>query len=349
MLRAVRPRRLSWAVVLVVTGLSAALGAAAALLGSGGAVDVAGVPVLQLPIPPVGSVAPPAPAGASPGFATEAPSEAPSSGLSEEGSFGLVPRVAADGRRPLGADARAFDPADHRPRIALLVVGLGLQAGLTDAAIRLPGEISLQFSAYASDLPGWLGRARNAGHEVLLDLPMEPEDYPASDPGPHTLLAGSPVDANLQRLDWVLARASGYVALAGSGPRFAASAAAPPVLNALARRGLGLIEIGRDDLASAASAAGLPYASAPAVIDQDPSIASIDYALAGLEAEALRHGRALGVAQAYPVSLERLRLWAMTLADKGLVLSPVSALVVEGAGLAAGSEADGQGIPDTRG
>ena len=147
----------------------------------------------------------------------------------------------------------------------------------------------------------------------------------------------------------MLARATGYVALAGGGPRFAASAAAPPVLDALARRGLGLIEIGRDDLASAASAAGLPYASAPAVIDQDPSIASIDYALAGLEAEALRHGRALGVAQAYPVSLERLRLWAMTLADKGLVLSPVSALVVERAGLAAGSEADGQGIPDARG
>ena len=92
----------------------------------------------------------------------------------------------------------------------------------------------------------------------------------------------------------------------------------------------------------AASAAGLPYASVPALVDQDPSIASIDTALAGLEADALRHGRALGAAQAYPVSLERLRLWAMTLADKGLVLAPVSALVIERAGLAAGFGADGR-------
>jgi polysaccharide deacetylase 2 family uncharacterized protein YibQ len=72
----------------------------------------------------------------------------------------------------------------------------------------------------------------------------------------------------------------------------------------------------------------------PALADQDPSIASIDTALAGLEADALRHGRALGAAQAYPVSLERLRLWAMTLADKGLVL--------ERAGLAADFGADGR-------
>ena len=132
---------------------------------------------------------------------------------------------------------------------------------------------------------------------------MEPEDYPASDPGPHTLLAGSPVDANLQRLDWVLARATGYVALAGGGARFAASAAASPVLDALARRGLGL---DRDrPRRSRVRRRARPACPTPArrlVIDQDPSIASIDYALAGLEAEALRHGRALGVAQAYPVS-----------------------------------------------
>jgi hypothetical protein len=55
------------------------------------------------------------------------------------------------------------------------------------------------------------------------------------------------------------------------------------------------------------------------------------------------------VAQAYPVSLERLRLWAMTLADKGLVLAPVSALVIESAGLAAGSAADGQAGRGTQG
>lgn len=34
-------------------------------------------------------------------------------------------------------------------------------------------------------------RAREAGHEILLQLPMEPFDYPDSDPGPQTLLASA--------------------------------------------------------------------------------------------------------------------------------------------------------------
>jgi uncharacterized protein len=110
----------------------------------------------------------------------------------------------------------------------------------------------------------------------------------------------------------------------------------------LARRGLALVEIGAGDLAGQAAAVGLPYASAPAVLDRDPSLTSIDHALAGLEAEALASGSALGVAQSYPVSLERLRLWAMTLDHKGLVLAPVSAFVVERSGLAAESGAGGR-------
>jgi polysaccharide deacetylase 2 family uncharacterized protein YibQ len=114
------------------------------------------------------------------------------------------------------------------------------------------------------------------------------------------------------------------------------------VLDALARRGLALVELGDRLLADAAAAVTLPYVNAPAAIDEDPSALSIDYALAGLEAEALASGSALGVALGYPVSLERLRLWATTLEDKGLVLAPVSALVIERSGLAAEVESHGR-------
>ncbi len=263
--------------------------------------------------------------------------------LIEDGPFGPLPRIAPDGRRPFLAYARPFDLDDRRPRIALLVVGLGLQTDLTEAAIALPGEISLHFSAYAADLPSWFERARRAGHEVLLDLPMEPTDYPASDPGPHTLLASNSTDENLKRLDWLLARATGYIAVAGSGARFATSERASPVLDVLAMRGLAVVEVGRTDLAATAAAVGLPYASAPTAIDADPSMLSIDYALAGLEVEALQNGSALGVAQGYPVSLERLRLWSATLGDKGLVLAPVSAVVIEQSGLSAEVRGDAEG------
>ena len=237
------------------------------------------------------------------------------------------------------AYASAFNFEDSRPKVAVMILGLGLQAELFDAALALPGPIGLQLSPYAPDLPALVARARRAGHEVLLGLPMEPADYPASDPGPHTLLADNSRDENLKRLDWVLSRSSGYAALVGGGGRFAGSDQVAGVLNVLAKRGLALIEVGSDQLEGAAAAAGLPYASAPHAIDQEPSAQAIDRALADLEAAASAGGSALGLVQDYPVSLERLRLWVTTLADKGLVLAPVSAVLIEQSGLMRGTGA----------
>ncbi len=325
--------------------LSIAAGAVAALAAGGeGRIEFIGVPLLQLPLPGARALVPEAePQGRS---TSEAAAGLPADpALVEDGPFGPLPRIAPDGRRPLLAYARPFDFDDQRPRIALLVVGLGLQADLTDAAIDLPGELSLHFSAYAPDLPVWFGRARRAGHEVLLDLPMEPPDYPASDPGPHTLLDGASNADNLKRLDWLLARATGYLAVAGGGTRFTTSERAAAVLNVLAERGLALVEFGRGNLATSAAAVGLPYASAPMVIDADPSMLSIDHALAGLETEARQKGSAVAIVQGYPISLDRLRRWAVGLGDKGLVLAPVSAVVIERSGLAA----EGRGETARRG
>jgi uncharacterized protein len=74
-------------------------------------------------------------------------------------------------------------------------------------------------------------------------------------------------------------------------------------------------------------------------LDQDPSALAIDLALAGLETEALTRGSALAVAHDHPMSLERLRLWAAALESKGLVLAPVSAVLIEQSGLARGASA----------
>ena len=113
----------------------------------------------------------------------------PDLALIEDGPFGPLPRIAPDGRRPFLAYARPFNLEDSRPKVAVLILGLGLERELFDAALALPGPIGLQLSPYAPDLPALVERARGAGHEVLLELSMESADYPASDPGPHTLLA----------------------------------------------------------------------------------------------------------------------------------------------------------------
>lgn len=252
--------------------------------------------------------------------------------LVDASPFGPLPRIGDDGRQPLQTYARPYDRRDERPKVAIMVTGLGPQADATNATFHLPGAISLMFSPYTEDLPAYFERARLAGHEVLLELPMEPPDYPASDPGPHTLRASGTVDANIERLNWVLARAPGYFAVAGRGGAFADSQEAGPVMRELAAKGVGMIEIDGAGLTGASDAADLAYLSAPNWIDDTPSVQAIDQALAELEAKAIEQGRAIGVAEAYPVTLRRLVEWTADLEERGIALVPVSAILLEESG-----------------
>jgi uncharacterized protein len=299
-----------------------------------------GVARIELPLPTDAVGHGPAPGGLA-ALTRRAGDARPDLALLEDGPFGPLPRIAPDGRRPFLAYALPFNLEDKRPKVAVLLVGLGLQRKLVDAALSLPLPIGLQFSPYARDLPAMVAQARAAGHEVVLELPWEPAQDIASDPGRYRVLDAG-VDEHLKRLDWALAQASGYFALAGDAPGSSGDDQAAAVLDVLARRGLALIELGDARLAPVAAAAGLPYASARHTIDQDPSVPAIDHALAALEAEALATGSALAIARGQPASLDRLRQWAATLEPKGLVLAPVSAVLIEQAGLARELPTDGQ-------
>ncbi|MEO6338409.1 MAG: divergent polysaccharide deacetylase family protein, partial [Caulobacteraceae bacterium] len=137
----------------------------------------------------------------------------PIAGLTAPGPGGLLPIIGPDGKTPFQAYARPFRD-NGKPKVALVVGGLGLNAATTRAAVdRLPPEVTLSFVPYADGLQGWIDLARANGHEVLLETPMEPVDYPQNDPGPYTLMAGDPAPTTIKRLEWLLSRASGYVGL----------------------------------------------------------------------------------------------------------------------------------------
>lgn len=229
--------------------------------------------------------------------------------------------------------ARPFDTNDARPRIAVVIVDLGLSSAATEAAIQhLPGGVTLAFSPYADGLENWLNLARAAGHEVMLGLPMEPANFPLRDPGPRTLLTSLTPQQNLERLDWVLGRASGIVGLTNHmGSRFTASTdALRPVLTRLRDRGLIFLDARttpRSVAAGLASQLNLPRAINDRLIDQEASRASIDALLADIEKVAKETGNAVATGQPYPVTFERLAAWLPTLEGKGIALAPVSAVV----------------------
>jgi uncharacterized protein len=249
---------------------------------------------------------------------------APIAGLSAPGPGGLLPIIAKDGRTPFQAYARPFHD-NGKPKVAMVVGGLGLNAASTKAAIeRLPPEITLSFVPYADNLQGWIDLARANGHEVLLEIPMEPNDYPTNDPGPYTLMAAAQPPDTVKRLDWLLSRASGYFGVSNYlGGRFLASDNAMGVFTGqLKARGLAFV----DDGSAGHRGGGPPRASADAVVDEQLSADAINQSLLGLEAKALQHGAALGTGFAYPVTVEQVIHWAGGLAGRGYQLAPASAI-----------------------
>ena len=258
--------------------------------------------------------------------------------LVEESQYGPLPKVAQDGRRPLEVYARpsryaAKAAAGAPPRIAVLINGMGLSDAATAEAIKgLPAPFSVAYGAYGRNLQDWVTKARAAGHEVLLQIPLEPVDYPTNDPGPHTLLTTLPPDENMKRLQWLMSRFTGYVGVTNlMGAKFESSQESfLPVLEELKARGLLFVDDGSVQHSTAgqiATALGLDYAGANVQIDTVQSPGDIAKALGQLEALAMERGIAIGVASAKPATIKQLAAWAEQLKGKGFVLIPVSAAV----------------------
>ena len=168
--------------------------------------------------------------------------EAPVAELVEESPYGPLPKVATDGRRAIDVYARpsryVVAKAGDPPRIAVLLTGLGLpDAPSGDVLKGLPAPISVAYGAYGRNLQEAVSRARGSGHEVLLQIPLEPNNYPTVDPGPHTLLTTLPPEENLKRLQWLMSRYTGYVGVTNHmGEKFeATSASLTPVLEEVKR------------------------------------------------------------------------------------------------------------------
>jgi polysaccharide deacetylase 2 family uncharacterized protein YibQ len=252
--------------------------------------------------------------------------------LIESTDNGPLPKIADDGTTPMRAYAAPVADGGH-PRIAIVISGLGISAKATAKALEvLPPQVTLAFAPYASDVQRWVADARRRGHEVLLEVPMEPFDFPDSDPGQYTLRAGVGEDANTQRLVWALTRFTGYTGVTNLlGGRLLSDAdSLEPVLTYLARRGLLFFDNGAATHSVApeiAARSGVAFAQATATIDSIQTAMEIDRELSELENQARAHGAASGSGFIYPVTIARVAQWAQGLSGRGFVLVPASAIV----------------------
>lgn len=264
--------------------------------------------------------------------------------LLEETRMGKIPRIGTDGTRPLDAYSQPMSRVlGAAPKVVVVVTGLGLSQTATQAALdKLNPNFTLAFSPYGASLERWTTRARTDGHETLLQVPMEPYDYPDNDPGPQTLVTSAGAVQNIERLQWVMSRITGYVGVVNTMGARATSDndTMRPVLGEIAKRGLMYLDDGSSSRSVVKDLAGplrLPYSVAQIILDAVPSPTEIDARISRLETAARTTGLAIGIASNLPITVDRLADWSKSLEARGLVLVPISS-TVEGQG---GSAAEG--------
>ncbi len=253
-------------------------------------------------------------------------SAAPAADLLKDSPDGPLP-IADGTKEARTVYARPFvEPKEKAVKVAVVVVGLGVSREAAEAAIaKLPPDVGLSFSPYAGNLDTWVKKARAAGHEVLLDLPLEPPNFPLHDAGPMAIMAkDSPNTAN-DRLRAILGKTTSYVGVSAALHSPVTSAEDwVGILRDIKARGLlflgdGLAGMKTSDVPASATIALVP--------DETPFRAAIDAGFARVLATAQRDGSAIAYVSPRPVTFERLLAWAATLPQKGAVLAPASALV----------------------
>ena len=219
--------------------------------------------------------------------------------------------------------------ANATSKAAFIVYGLGLSQMATDAAInKLPASVTLAFSPYTRNLKSWVDKAKEKGHEVLIELPMESKEFPAQDPGPLGLLTTAEAKDNQDHLEAIVKESTGAIGVLDTmGSKFRESNEhINAVFTKLKASNLFYVQ-GEPGVRT--GDATVPTALADVVVDERPFRAAIDARLDYAERLAKYQGSVVVAMSAKPVSFERLILWLGQAQKKGVALAPVSQVLIK--------------------
>ncbi|TGT78672.1 divergent polysaccharide deacetylase family protein [bacterium M00.F.Ca.ET.159.01.1.1] len=258
----------------------------------------------------------------------------PDRALIETSETGPLPMRSADGRRPFDVYARPWSGA-RGARVAIVIGGLAVSQTGTQAAIaKLPAEVTLAFAPQGNSIGRWMQSARQSGHEIVMQVPLEPFDYPNVNPGRNTLTVSATPDENLKSLHWALSRTTNYTGVMNyMGARFSADASAmEPLMAELGKRGLAYVDDGSSSRSVAPDLAlkdGVPFVAGDTAIDAVQDRGEILKKLDSLEATARAKGSAVGIGSAFDITVDTVTSWIAEAKKRGIEIVPISAVAID--------------------
>ncbi len=237
----------------------------------------------------------------------------------------LTPRV-----RPT-ATLRPQPSREARGRLAILLDDAGQSKELLALAERLPSEIGVSILPFLPHSAEVATEMHRAGHEVWVHLPMEPQGYPDSDPGPGAILV-SMSDAEIRTA--VHAALNNVPHAIGVNNHMGSKATADLrtmtwVMQELKARGMAFIDsrTTRATVAEqAARAQGVPAGRRQVFLDNERTRTAVRKQLGEAVYRARLDGEAIAIGHLAEVTIEVLGQELPAITARGADLVPPSAL-----------------------
>jgi hypothetical protein len=214
-----------------------------------------------------------------------------------------------DERTPVKPEIKPRAPV---PQVAIIIDDLGYDLQMAENFLDLDVALTFSMLPQGPFSGRIISRAYARGMEIMLHLPMEPNEYPQVNPGPGALLTRMPPDELIARLNRDL-DAVAHVRGVNNHMGSKMTASAPQmrqIFTTLKKRGLYFIDsrtttetLCRDS----ARLLRLPFAERDIFIDHLQNPDFIRKQLHRLLQRAQRQGHAVGIAHPHPVTIEVLR------------------------------------------
>ncbi len=224
-------------------------------------------------------------------------------------------------------------PPAPGPRVAIIMDDLGRSMQTAQALLDIPLPVVFAILPGEPFAAPMARLAHKNGREVIIHIPMEPQRYPAINPGSDALLTRY-TDGELRRRFRTFLKQVPH-AIGGNnhmGSHFTENRGKmATVLDEMKQTGLFFVDSltsGRSVAFREARKAGLPAAVRDVFLDNDQDVAKIARQIRKLAKVARHQGSAVGICHPYPQTLAALRQEARYLKEQGIEVVPISSLLV---------------------
>jgi polysaccharide deacetylase 2 family uncharacterized protein YibQ len=214
--------------------------------------------------------------------------------------------------RDLPGDRPPMPPVKRaRPAVSIIIDDMGYNKAMSEKFCRLDAALTFSIFPHSPFKTNIIKNANDHGIEIMLHLPMEPNEYPRVNPGPGALYAAMTPDELLDQLnrnldDVPLAKGvNNHMGSRLTGSSFQMN----QIFSILKKRNLYFIDSRTTKETIVWQSARLlqvPFSQRDIFLDHVQERAFVEKQIRALIAAARRHGEAVGIGHPYPITLEVL-------------------------------------------